>query len=585
MKKLIPLGLMLTFLLAAPAYAQQEITVVVNGNSVNMENYPVIENNRTLVPFRSVLEAMGAQIDWNANTKTVTCTLGDNVVEVEIGGDNMLANGESIALDVPAKVIDNRTYVPLRAISEGLGAEVVWDAETKTVSVASAAAETAPSKEDTVTDDASGNNAAGEETADGNAAQQGIAYTMTDYSNPITSGDTSIMPVSANYPVFSGNGRAASRLNSYISSDAHSRVDSYKMANTNRVYSLYQSTARNGNPEGFGDYLYELNYDVKNNTDGIISIYVTETIAADNQNKTNIFCINIDSNTGNILTADDICEGAEETAKEGYREMGYGAHEISQATFDDTTFYVEDNKLIYVVYIGTANKSYVEYAIDLPEQTEAVVNTDVAVSTGSTSDEVNSQDDKIIMRLNAEYPVFSGENENLAKLNTVIATEVQEALDDYEEYYKLEAAAAYKAFNDDISNKDERFEPWLWTMDYEVKYNDGSLASVIVSTYTYRNGSDDGTVYEAYMCDLTTGEIVDVDTLIPQPEKTDSDAIAAFKEMIDSDRLNFYTDVYDRFNISNAAKYISEDGVTYMFGPGVLASVSKGTVEVTVPIE
>lgn len=192
MKKLIPLGLMLTFLLAAPAYAQQEITVVVNGNSVNMENYPVIENNRTLVPFRSVLEAMGAQIDWDANTKTVTCTLRDNVVEVEIGGDNMLANGESVALDVPAKVIDNRTYVPLRAISEGLGAEVVWDAETKTVSVASAAAETAPSKEDTVTDDASGNNAAGEETADGNAAQQGIAYTMTDYSNPITSGDTSL---------------------------------------------------------------------------------------------------------------------------------------------------------------------------------------------------------------------------------------------------------------------------------------------------------------------------------------------------------------------------------------------------------
>ena len=140
-------------------------------------------------------------------------------------------------------------------------------------------------------------------------------------------------------------------------------------------------------------------------------------------------------------------------------------------------------------------------------------------------------------------------------------------------------------FNDDISNEDERFEPWLWTMDYEVKYNDGSLASVIVSTYTYRNGSDDGTVYEAYMCDLTTGEIVDVDTLIPQPAKTDSEAITAFKEMIDSDRLNFYTDVYDRFNISNAAKYISEDGVTYMFSPGVLASVSKGTVEVTVPIE
>lgn len=569
MKKLIPIGLIFSLILSVPAFAGGNVTVIVNGNTVGMENAPVIENNRTLVPFRSVLEAMGAQVDWDANTKTVTCTLGEKTVSVQIGGDNMLANGETLPLDVPAKVIDSRTYVPLRAISEGLGAQVDWDNDTKTVSIVSAEAE-----EETPTLD---------ESVQSDDGTEGIAYTMTEYSNPITSGNKPIMSVSADYPVFSGNGRAAARFNSYIASDARSRVDKYKMSNKDRVYSLYQSTVRQGNSDAYGEYSYNLDYQVKNNSEGIISLYVTETIHSDNQNVTNLFCINLNSSTGETLTADEIYKGAENAAKAGYREMGYSDFEISQATFDESTFYVEDNKLVYVVYIGTGTKSYVEYSIDLPAK-EIPVDDSVKVSSASVSDQVTAQDDRIIMNLTAEYPVFTGKNENLSKLNSYIANTVKNTLEDYKEDFTVEAASAYKAFNDDIKNEDERFAPWLWTMDYEVKYNNGKIASVVVSTYTSKNSSSDTTSYEAYTCDLTTGEVIDVDTLIPEPAKTDSAAIEAFKTMIEGDRLNFYTDVYDRFGISNAAKYITEDGVTYMFSPGVLASVSKGTIEVTVPL-
>jgi carbon monoxide dehydrogenase subunit G len=94
-----------------------------------------MENNRMLVPVRAIFEALNGKIEWNAKTKTVLGQKGDVVVELQIGNVKAKVNGEVVTLDAPARIINNRTLVPVRFISESLGAKVNWDAKTKTAEI------------------------------------------------------------------------------------------------------------------------------------------------------------------------------------------------------------------------------------------------------------------------------------------------------------------------------------------------------------------------------------------------------------------------------------------------------------------
>lgn len=94
---------------------------------------PIIENDRVLVPMRAIFEALGATVDWDGNTKTVTAKKDDIEISMQIGNDILYKNSEKIALDVPAKIVDNRTIVPIRAVSEGLGARVEWNETARAV--------------------------------------------------------------------------------------------------------------------------------------------------------------------------------------------------------------------------------------------------------------------------------------------------------------------------------------------------------------------------------------------------------------------------------------------------------------------
>ncbi|HBX22284.1 MAG TPA: hypothetical protein DEF34_01415 [Desulfotomaculum sp.] len=95
----------------------------------------VMQDNRVLVPFRPIAEALGAEVSWDAQTQTVTMTAGERTVELAIGSTAPLVNGEPTAIDVPAGIYYEQTYVPLRFVGDALGAEVKWDNETKTVSI------------------------------------------------------------------------------------------------------------------------------------------------------------------------------------------------------------------------------------------------------------------------------------------------------------------------------------------------------------------------------------------------------------------------------------------------------------------
>ena len=137
MKKILCLMLTLALLISSFAFqavfAEDDIKVLVNGKSLTMDQPPVLVNDRTLVPVRAIFEALGAKVDWNNDTNTATGVLGSTTVEIQIENTVAKVNGKDVTLDVPAKLISDRTLVPVRFISESLGAKVDWDNDTQTV--------------------------------------------------------------------------------------------------------------------------------------------------------------------------------------------------------------------------------------------------------------------------------------------------------------------------------------------------------------------------------------------------------------------------------------------------------------------
>ena len=137
MKKVLCLVLTIALLVSSfafqTAFAEDDIKVLVNGKSLTMDQPPVLVNDRTLVPVRAIFEALGAKVDWNNDTNTATGVLGGTTVEIQIENTVAKVNGKDVTLDVPAKLISDRTLVPVRFISESLGAKVDWNNDTQTV--------------------------------------------------------------------------------------------------------------------------------------------------------------------------------------------------------------------------------------------------------------------------------------------------------------------------------------------------------------------------------------------------------------------------------------------------------------------
>jgi len=143
--RLKPLSLMLVMALAVttvslPASGQGAVRVFVDGDPVAFDQPPVIQGSRVLVPLRGIFEQMGATVEWRPATRTVLAASGSTLVELQIGSRIARVNGNPVTLDIPAMIIGGRTLVPLRFISESLGARVQWDAATRTVLIFSAQA-------------------------------------------------------------------------------------------------------------------------------------------------------------------------------------------------------------------------------------------------------------------------------------------------------------------------------------------------------------------------------------------------------------------------------------------------------------
>lgn len=129
------LGGIMTAPLQANA-AQNPIQVEVDGKVLTLDVPPVTESGRTLVPIRAIVQAIGGTIKWNPNG-TITVDKEGNAITLKVGSKEAYKNQNKVVLDVPAKVINGRTMVPLRFVGEALGLQVGWNSQERKVTVLS----------------------------------------------------------------------------------------------------------------------------------------------------------------------------------------------------------------------------------------------------------------------------------------------------------------------------------------------------------------------------------------------------------------------------------------------------------------
>ena len=141
MKKLLLIVLMLLMAIAAPVYAD-DIKIIVDGQELMMDTQPVIEAGTTLVPMRAIFEALEATVDYQADLRQVIGRKGDNTISLTIDSNTAYKNGEALALAAAPRIIEGRTMVPLRFVSDALGCSVEWNGETRTVEILSVSGKT-----------------------------------------------------------------------------------------------------------------------------------------------------------------------------------------------------------------------------------------------------------------------------------------------------------------------------------------------------------------------------------------------------------------------------------------------------------
>lgn len=126
-KLLISISTVMIFFLA------NVIPTQASGNEVI--KHGILKNNRVQIPIRAVSQNMGIDVKWNQFQKTAQLTKGETVITLAVQFKRALVNQDRVDFDAPVELIQNTTYVPLRFVSQTMGAEVKWDQKTKEATV------------------------------------------------------------------------------------------------------------------------------------------------------------------------------------------------------------------------------------------------------------------------------------------------------------------------------------------------------------------------------------------------------------------------------------------------------------------
>ena len=139
MKKIIPIILLLTAVMStSTALADENITVMLNGQAMDFDVAPIIQNDRVLVPMRAIFEELHCSVDYTDidGRQIITAKLNENnSIGLVIGSDEMQIHNQKIKLYTAPIIENDRTLVPLRAVSEAFDYDVNWDEDTKTVTI------------------------------------------------------------------------------------------------------------------------------------------------------------------------------------------------------------------------------------------------------------------------------------------------------------------------------------------------------------------------------------------------------------------------------------------------------------------
>lgn len=121
--------------------AGPEVQTTLDGRPLHFDQPAIMQDGRVMVPLRGIFESLGADVLFDNATRTIKATKGDRVVELALGSREAMINGQMSYLDVPASSIAGRTLVPLRFVSEALGADVRWSPASRTVALSSSGGE------------------------------------------------------------------------------------------------------------------------------------------------------------------------------------------------------------------------------------------------------------------------------------------------------------------------------------------------------------------------------------------------------------------------------------------------------------
>lgn len=119
-------------------FAANDVTVYVNGKKVVSEVPATIVNSRTMLPFRAVFNALGVKDDaikWHQNSRSIEVNSGGKYIFLAVGNSGALVNDTLVTLDAAPYIKKSRTLVPVRFVSEALGADVQWNEKTRVVTI------------------------------------------------------------------------------------------------------------------------------------------------------------------------------------------------------------------------------------------------------------------------------------------------------------------------------------------------------------------------------------------------------------------------------------------------------------------
>lgn len=117
------------------AETDNKIKIYIDHEKISFENEPVMESDRVLVPMRKIFETLGAEVIWDDESQTAMGKTEEVNILITIDSNIIIKNNEPVEIDVPARLFGDRTFVPLRAVSESFGYDVGWNEEEQRVDI------------------------------------------------------------------------------------------------------------------------------------------------------------------------------------------------------------------------------------------------------------------------------------------------------------------------------------------------------------------------------------------------------------------------------------------------------------------